>query len=268
MIKFEIKKNFTIKINIVLVLIFILSCVVYYVILSGVKNADNIDEYLDIYKKISGVCTTEKKNYISGLYEDIENTLALETVMQEQYLSGKISSAEYREYRDHYHYCNTINEVVSGLYEDSKDMEPGKDYYVFDLYYEKVFDMKRALIAPLVSVIILIISVVAVEKKKCSVLLIATPKGMKAVINSKLKLLALFSFVTTVIYVGTEYVLAYLVHPFEQLSVPVNSIESLSMLPDGLTIGGFLVVFFLIRLVVLEIVAMIGVLVVRREGKK
>lgn len=264
MIKFEIKKNFTIKINIVLILIFVLSCIVYYIILSGVKNADNIDEYIGVYKKISGVCTAEKKNYISDLYEDIENTLALETIMQEQYLGGRISSAEYREYRDHYHYCNTINEVVAELYEASQDMEPGKDYYVFDLYYEKIFDMKRAVIAPLVSLIILIISVVVVEKKKCSALLIATPKGMKAVINSKLKLLALFSFIVNMIYVGTEYALAYLVHPFEQLSAPVNSIESLSMLPGGLTIGGFLVVSVLIRLVVLEIVAMIGVLTIRR----
>lgn len=264
MLRYEIKKNFSVKLMLVLCLIYLFATIIFIIVMLGVKNGDNVDAQIALYDHISGACTEEKIVYINELYDDVKETLADENIMRGKYLSGEISLVDYKQYVEHFHECRMIESAVTELKNSSEEMAVGEDYFVFDLYYSKLFSLGRSLVGPLLSLIVMVISLSKVEKKKCTDILIVTKTGTGRIAEIKLKLLIVLSFIYATVYSLTEYIIAYMFHPYEQLDIPANSISNISGLPDRTSIFEWLILFYFIKLIILIIISLISMTVYKK----
>lgn len=248
MLGFECKKIWNRKKAGVLLLLFVFSLVVFLVQLKGVENGSHTSISRELYQEIREKDMEETGAYLEAEKELVEHTLERKTEMEEAYRKGEVSADEYIEYRDLYHMCNVKGDVVFFLYDRFLLARENNWQMVFDPYYNKLLDMKRISWGLLLSVILIGIFPVACEPKRLRAVIKASPAGKKTLWKTKLQVVAIFSGMVTFLQITMEYLLYIRFCPIEQLSAPAQSIACLSGISLSITIGGWMILWAMLRL--------------------
>ena len=245
----ECKKIFSGKKISILLLVFLFSCFLFFLQLKGVQNGGDTPVTQEIYQIIQGKTMSEAGEVLREEKERVETILGREYEMEEAYRKGEIEADEYIEYRDLYHECNVKREVVISVYERYLQMEKQGGEMVFDLYYNKLFDFKRISIGLLLSIILTSIFLVNCESKQLFSVLSATLIGNKGIRKVKLQVMGSVSAGIAILFTMMEYAIYMWFLPFSQLGMPVQSISVLCRIPFSITIGEWMLIYGLMRIV-------------------
>lgn len=246
---FECKKIFSIRKICIFLIIFLFSLAVFFLRLKGVQNGGDTSATQELYQWIQGMPMDEAGEILREEKERVENVLDREYEMEEAYSKGELSADEYVEYRDLYHECNAKRDVVTAVYERYLQIEAQGGEMVFDLYYNQLFDFKRIPFGMLLSIALMSMFLVSCESKQLFPVLRATLTGENGIRNAKLKALGSVSAGIALLFTIMEYVTYMYFLPFSQLEMPVQSILVLSQIPFSVTIGAWMFLYGLMRIV-------------------
>lgn len=246
---FECKKILSAKKISIFLIVFLCASVSFFLQLKGVQNGGDTRVTQELYQMIQGKTVEEAGEILREEKERVESILGREYEMDEAYRKGEITPDEYIEYRDLYHECNVKKDVVISVYEHYLLMEQQGGEMVFDLYYNKLFNFKRVPIGLLLSVVLLSIFLVNCESKQLLPVLNATLTGNKGIKKVKLQVQGSISAGIAILFTMMEYVIYMWFLPFSQLGMPVQSISVLCRIPFPVTIGGWLFIYGLMKVV-------------------
>ena len=246
---FECKKIFSTKKIGIFLMIFLFSLLAFFLRLKGVQNGEDTIITQELYQTIQGKTMNEAGEILRKEKERVENVLEKEYEMEKAYQKGEIKPDEYIEYRDLYHECNVKIDVVVSVYEHYLQMKKQGSEMVFDLYYNQLFDLKRISFGLVLSIVLLSIFLVNCESEQLLSVLNTTLIGNKGIKKVKLWVLISISAGIAILFTLMEYAIYMWFLPFLQLGMPVQSISVLCRIPFPITIGEWLIIYGIMRIV-------------------
>jgi hypothetical protein len=257
MILFELKKIMSKRIGIFFVLLFLLSCFFFFIQFKGVNNASTTQIKENLYQKVSGKITEKTSEEIEQEKEELDNVLAREYEMEDQYKKGNLDIDSYMKYRDSFHAFYNKEKEIDDMYERYVTAKKNGWYMVFDSYYNQLYNMQKVQWGLILSLIFVSLLLVNCESEQLSKVLYNTKKGCRGILKAKILTMLLLSSCIAFFYNLTEYAVMASFSPFEQLNAPVQSIECLAVVKQSITIGQWMILTVLLRLLVAAVLGLL-----------
>ncbi len=257
MIIYEIKKIGSKKFIGLLLIIYFVSSFVFYLQFKGVDNAKNTHLIEEIYREVRGKINKESSQKIESIKNRLDTILGQEYEMQEQYNKGLIAVDDYVQYRNLYHEYKNKREAIEYVYGRYLTEKTEGRYMVFDSYYNQLFKLDQILWGLLISIILVSMMLVHGETRQLTAVLFCTPIGRRGIWMAKGKTILLFSVGVAIIYNLTQYGLMCHFSSIDQLGASVQSIECLSSVKLSITIGQWVVLTFLLRIIIAAILGVV-----------
>lgn len=249
MILFEIKKAGSRKTIGLLLIIYLVSCMISYLQFKGVDNVSNTHLSASIYQEVGGRITEKTSQKMEQEKKQLDTILSQEYEMEDKYNKGKIDVDDYMNYRDLYHQYDNKKDAVNYVYERYLTAKEKGLYMVFDSFYNQLFKIKTIQWGLILSIIMLSMLIVNCETKQLLTVLYCTPKGKIGIWSTKLKTVLFISVVFAALYNIAEYGIMTLFSSINQLGAPVQSISCLSSVKISVTIGQWIIVSLILRLI-------------------
>lgn len=242
MIYYECKKIFSMKNSIFLCLTILLSSVIFWVQMAGIKNGDNTKKLEQVYDIIRNQSLDEAERYLEGEKTRIQDTLAREQEMAEKYRKGELDADSYLQYRNQFHECEADEEVTAIVYERVQKEKDTSGRMVLDLYYNRLFEPGRIPWGLYLCVTVFAVFSVTCEKRQLLSALEATAYGKRGLWQGKGIAVLLFCLAAGGVESCMEFAIYRYFYPFCDLSAPVQSIQNLSEIRIPVSIAGWMVI--------------------------
>ncbi len=223
--KFELCKIFSIKIEFVIFMAYVLSVVVFTLCLWGIKNGDEMKSLYAIASQYEGEITEDEISKIEKLEYEKLLVLAQEKAMEEAYVTGELSREEYLEYRDRYHFFKANDGVIEKVYK--RVLKSKKTGYIIDNYYNFYLNPKRLPFLEMFLAVLIAIGAVTAEKKDLLQVIIITKKGINLVKKDKLKTIIVVELSAALLGVMTEMLIFGLFDGFHLCGLSIGAIDAL-----------------------------------------
>ena len=214
------------------------------------------NEYMD---DLSGPSCKESDEYIENEKQRITTLIAQNETMRLRYQSGELTAAQFNEYMNDYYDADGKREVFELIKEHQKYI---KDYentygvtlwYLHDIGYEKLFASSFDIFFYF-AVIILFIGVFSLEYKSNSKggsfysIMQSTKNGREKTFAVRLSAAGMIYLPLWLIFTGSEYLIFIKEWGLPQLGAPLASIHAFENLASSMTVGSYLIVSVLVRL--------------------
>lgn len=213
-------------------------------------------EYMTLY---AGEWTEEKSAEITAKAEEIRSTLAKYQQIQTARRQGAISEAEYEAYMEQYYEASDLDGFFDAIVErdqylrrvaEGSEITPS---FVYDTGWNELLGAESDLWLYF-AILLLAAGIFSGEYQKTSSsggfapLLRSTVKGRHKTYRTKLWLILSGTALLTVTFSAVDLLVASAKYDLPLLSASVTSLAGFMGLPEGLTIGGYLVLYFVTKL--------------------
>ncbi|MCR5636226.1 MAG: hypothetical protein K6F76_03480 [Clostridiales bacterium] len=266
----ELYKILVMQKGIIVLVIFV--CIVVNNIPSGTVYYGKVDSIInDFYASYSGEISEESQSYISNLEAEIEaaHTKLIDT--KRAYDSGAADEKELKKATDKYNSYGEYSQVIDIIYERTDYIESVKQYrgidawYVNSYGYEKLLSRESYLrqeysaVLTVITIIIILSGIFSFESKSNTNYLIrSTEKGREKLFRVKL---LTAEAVTVFIWCATyaaEFFGIYNKYGLDCFNAPIQSLEFFMSFPLNISIGAYLILMYLCRLLLM--MSMAGVI--------
>lgn len=213
-------------------------------------------EYMTI---VAGEKTVEKERYLEEEHESIQQTLLAYDTIQSQYVAGEISFETYSAYLQRHNYAvghETVLHTIQnhGEYIDWQNEQGYDAWFVYatgwnHLFYNS-FDWTLYALA-----LMLFSGIFGMEYDSTSsandfaMLLRTTQKGRQHTYQMKLLSALSMTFLLSVMWIATDLVYHFTTYDMPMPNAPLHSLQSMSAFPGHITIGQYLLLYVIVRIV-------------------
>ncbi len=228
----------------------------YYAFQPSNSYADHV--YHEYMEQLKGELTQDKLDFIISERNRINNALSSFEDMQQAYLRDEIDFDTYSSFLSEYNYAYSRNELFTVIEEHSEYLDNIEKigetaWFLYDTGWKKLlfsgFDWT------LYAVLIILISgtfVVEFDKKSSSGsfsnILRSTKHGRNKTFIKKLILMLISTILCTVLWNSIDYINIDLSYNLREFSAPIWSIESMNVFANNITIGQYLVVMYVTKI--------------------
>ena len=247
MIRYELKKVINRKAILCLGVINLLFLALFWIQVRGVKQAQSTEVLQSIYHKVGGEITEEKAEQIENLKGKMDEIMGAEGTVEQKYREGKLTIDEYMKYRDEFHYMKNRSDAIDNIYERYQTNRKQGGWMIFDRYYEKLFQPERDQWGLILSAFLLMCLLVTCETPELSCVICVTKKGKRGVRQEKLRAMAVFSVIFTLLYAVEECAVIFVFSRFPYMEAPVQSVSCLADVTIPVNIGQWYFITLLLR---------------------
>ncbi len=242
---------------IVLILFFVLKCFlnmnIYY---PNLSFSDHVyKEYMDM---LSGEITEDKRQYLMNERNMIDTIIEQKDEMMQLYVNDKISFDEYQSYLTKYNYAYGRNEIFQiienhATYIDYMEKEEKDAWFIYDTGWKKIFmaDIDWTLYFMFLSVFTNIFSK-EINKKSSSgsffQIMSVSKNGRNKTLLSKYLSSCTICIIVSVIWYFIDIISVYLSYELPLITAPIQSIEFMGDFALNITIGQYIGIFFMIKI--------------------
>lgn len=228
--------------------------------------ADSV--YKEYMTSLEGELTDEKLDYLAAEREMINSTLEKQQPMQQAYINDEITFDEYRAYLTDYNYAFSRSELLKVIenhaaYLERIEAESGqKGWFAYDTGWKKLYSGDADLFL-YTSILLLLTGSFASEYLSrsssggFSQILRATRNGRDRTFFAKLISAGTISAVLTILFNAVDLAVIFAGYDMPSADAPLVSIELFGSVRSGITIGGYLAVFLMLRLAASLIMSML-----------
>lgn len=205
---------------------------------------------------LEGPLTDEKLDYIASERESINSVLAKEEEMKQAYRNNEIGSDEYYEYLCEYNYAQSRNELLF-IIEDHAEYLAEADnggWFIYDTGWQKLYSGDADLFL-YTSILLILAGIFASEyfargeKGGFARILRSTKKGREKTFSAKLVGAVIMSLALTLVMGAVDILAVFGNYEMPALSAPLVSMRMFAAVSSGITVGGYLAVFVLLRVI-------------------
>ncbi len=215
--------------------------------------------YHEYMTRLNGEVTDEKLEYIEEERASIIDTLGRKGAVEEAYRSGAMGYEEYREYLSEYNYAYSRDELLKTI-EEHRDYLIGleeetgvRGWFLYDTGWRRLFagDADLFLYA---SLLLLLTGSFAAEYASRSSsgsfaqILRSTKKGREDTFRAKLISAGIISVTMAVLFGGADFFAVFSGYEMPGADAPVQSVRMFGELTGDLSVGGYTVLFLLLRI--------------------
>ena len=228
--------------------------------------ADSV--YKEYMTSLEGELTDEKRGILAKEREMIDSTLVKQQPMQQAYVNGEISFDEYRKYLSDYNYAFSRSDLLKVIeshaaYLEKTEAESGlKGWFAYDTGWKKLYSGDADLFL-YTSILLLLTGSFASEYLSrsstggFSQILRATKNGRERTFFAKLISAGTISSVLALLFNAVDLCVIFTGYEMPSADAPLVSIELFGSVESGITVGGYLAVFLMLRLVAALIMSML-----------
>ena len=215
--------------------------------------------YHEYMTRLYGEVTEEKLEYIEEERASIIDTLGRKGAVEEAYRSSAMGYEEYREYLSEYNYAYSRDELLKTI-EEHRDYLIGleeetgvRGWFLYDTGWRRLFagDADLFLYA---SLLLLLTGSFAAEYASRSSsgsfaqILRSTKKGREDTFRAKLISAGIISVTMAVLFGGADFFAVFSGYEMPGADAPVQSVRMFGELTGNLSVGGYTVLFLLLRI--------------------
>ncbi len=222
------------------------------------------DVYYEYMTHLEGELTEEKLEFIRTEREDIDSIMRQREQMQNAYRDGEIDFNEYYDYLARYNYAESRNELLK-IIEDHAEYLAEADnggWFIYDTGWQKLYSGDADLFL-YTAILLLLAGIFASEyfsrgeKGGFARILRSTKKGREQTFSAKLISAAIMSLTLTLVTSAIDIFSIFANYEMPALSAPIVSIREFAELSPALTVGGYMAVFLILRIVGALLMAML-----------
>ena len=235
-------------------------------------NAENFSYsnrfYAEYMTELEGEATEEKLLWLTEEREEINNTIAIQEIMDDAYSHDQITWEEYSVYRERYAYAISRDKPLAKVeaqadYLARLEVEKGvKGWFFYEYGWEKLYTSDADLFLYM-SILILLTGTFASEylsgcmKGAVIQLLRTTKKGRSHTFWAKLISSATIAFVLALLFNLIDCITIFSRFEMPALGAPLISMPIFEHVAPSMTVGGYLIFFFLLRIFAALVMAML-----------
>ena len=220
--------------------------------------------YRNYMKTFSGELTNEKEKIITQEQEKFEKArIAIENI-EKKVQKGEISTQEAIRYKEPYHEVLNAEEIFLRIIEQYEYIkEHPEAEFVYDTGYKELLRInKNAFLESDIYLIIMaeiVFSAIFVMEYKTGMnkILNTTPKGKETTTKAKIEVCFITSMIIFLISTIPEMIKIGQIYGFDNITASITSIPNFSNLNSGISILGFIVINYLIRLMILTSIVLL-----------
>lgn len=193
---------------------------------------------LEYQKELSGQLNDKKTEYLENEERFINETIAKRLDMEDQYLKGELSRAEYNTYLDDYNSCKDRQMEFQYIYKKWHSVKD-KDipWIVYDVYWEKLFNQRIVVLLQIICFIFLACNVMILETKNGFYpILFSTPFGRGTVLKCKILYATISSAIFSLLFSICNFCLYNNAYVLPQKNACVYNISLFSNVVSSLTL--------------------------------
>ena len=252
--------------NVIFILLFLfvkLICVNTYSAIEDTTGNLLYKEYMEV---LSGELTVEKEQYIYDERIRLDDILSQKDNMKEMYDEGNITRNEYSIFLSEYYETEEknkqfviieeqFNAIKQKQEEGNSDIEP---WFVYDTGWKKLMQMPLEWNLWIV-IIILFSGIFAKEYQQGSFadIMRTTFYGRLYTYTQKYKLAIIGALLLSIIWYSIEIIWIFHMYDMPMSNAPVQSISDFRMVKYGISIGGYTVIQYFIRMLYAVLLASI-----------
>ncbi|MBQ7320995.1 MAG: ABC transporter permease subunit [Clostridia bacterium] len=219
--------------------------------------ADHV--YHEYMTELEGPLTEEKLDYLREERAAINGILARKEAMQAAYLAEEIGFEEYRAYLSDYNDAYTRDELFAAVeeraaYLQARQAQTGeRGWFLYDSGWRTLYESEADLFL-YAAILLLLTGIFASEYVSRSSsggfaqILRATKNGRKRTFAAKLTAAAVVSTVLALLMVAVDITAVFAGYEMPAFGAPLWSMPLFESVGTGLTVGGYLFLFVLLRL--------------------
>lgn len=219
--------------------------------------ADHV--YHEYMTELEGPLTEEKLDYLREERAAINGILARKEAMQAAYLAEEIGFEEYRAYLSDYNDAYTRDELFAAVeeraaYLQARQAQTGeRGWFLYDSGWRTLYESEADLFL-YAAILLLLTGIFASEYTSRSSsggfaqILRATKNGRKRTFAAKLTAAAVVSTVLALMMVAVDITAVFAGYEMPAFGAPLWSMPLFESVGAGLTVGGYLFLFVLLRL--------------------
>jgi len=232
----------------------------------GQSYADVV--YKEYMTTLEGPVTEEKLRYLAEERAMIDETLANQQIMQQAYINEEITFDEYHEYLSDYNYAFSRNELLRIIEDHAEYLRRQKEekgidgWFVYDTGWRKLYAGDADLFL-YTAILLLLTGTFASEYASrsssggFSQILRSTKNGREKTFAAKLTSAVVIAVILSVVMAAVDAVMAYIRYDMPAADAPLLSMQMFGSVTGNLPIGGYLVLFILLRITGAVLMAML-----------
>ena len=237
---------------------------VYSVELYSAPSSYADDCYYQYMTQLEGELTDEKLALIRTERENIDSVLRRKEQVQSAYRAGEIDFNEYYDYLSRYDYAESRSELLQIIENHAEYLAESNNggWFVYDTGWQKLYSGDADLF--LYTAILLLLAgtfaseyISRGEKGEFARILRSTKNGREKTFSAKLISAAIMALTLTLLTSAIDIFTIFGNYKMPALSAPIVSIREFAALSPALTIGGYMVVFLILRIMGALLMAML-----------
>jgi hypothetical protein len=229
------------------------------------KNSFSDAVYKEYMTMLEGELTEEKSQYIAGERAFINDTKAKYETMRSEYINGKITLEEYRDYMEDYNYaCSRdeyfkIIEAHEAYLHKTEEKTGTRAWFLYDTGWKKLINTGADLYL-FASILLLFAGSFADEYSSRSSsgsfvqILRTTKKGRVGTFRAKMASTVIITLIISIIFNSAEFIIILKNYDTPSMSAPILSIEQFGDINAG-TAAGMTIVQYIILMYSLRVLA-------------
>lgn len=233
---------------------------------AGNSYADAVyKEYMTV---LEGPLTEEKLQYLESERASINETLAKKSSMQQAYLEEKIGFEEYQEFLKAYNYAYSRDELLLVIEEHAAYLQKQEEalgiegWFIYDTGWRKLYAGDADLFL-YTAILLLLTGTFASEYASKSSsggfaqILRSTKNGREKTFSAKLISAGIIAVTLAVLMAAIDVVILFTQYEMPAISAPLLSMQMFASVNSQLTVGVYLVIFVLLRIIGALLMAML-----------
>ncbi|MCR5637011.1 MAG: hypothetical protein K6F76_07540 [Clostridiales bacterium] len=259
----ELYKIFVMQKGIIVLVIFV--CIIVRNIPSGTVYYGRVDSIInDFYSSYSGEISEESKSYISNLEAEIETAHTNLIDTKRAYDSGLADEKELKKATDKYNSYSDYSQALDIIYERTGYIESVKEYQGIDAWYVNPYGYEKLLsresylrqeynaVLAIITIIIILSGIFSFESKSNTNFLIrSTHKGRDKLFKVKLLTAEVVTVFIWCVTYAAEFFGIYNKYGLDCFNAPIQSLEFFMSFPLNISIGAYLMLMYLCRLLLM-----------------
>jgi len=249
---------------IVALVLILLAKVMYSTALYSAPKSYTDQVYYEYMTQLEGELTEEKAEWIRSEREAMDSVLRQKEEMQSAYRNGTIDFNEYCDYLSRYNYAQSRKEPLQIIENHAEYLAEKNNggWFLYDTGWQKLYCGDADLFL-YTAILLLLAGIFSAEyftrgeKNGFIRILRSTKKGREKTFSAKLISAAIIALTLTLLTSAIDTFTIFANYKMPALSAPIVSIREFAALSPTLTVGEYLAVFLILRIVGALLMAML-----------
>ncbi|MBQ8497983.1 MAG: hypothetical protein IJ489_11095 [Clostridia bacterium] len=255
--------------KLIFVLLLLLCVKIWYTVDVNTEKISYAHQFYAEYMTIlEGEITEEKEAYLQNERDKITETLAVKDAMDSAYANAEITWAEYSAYREDYAYAISRDKPLAKAEEQAAylmrlESESGvKGWFFYDYGWEKLYTGDADLFLYM-CILILLTGTFASEYLSANTggamihLLRTMKKGRRHTFGAKLISSSVIAFLLALAFNLIDCIVVFAQFDMPAMSAPLASMPIFEKVSASVTVGGYLILFLVLRIFAALVMAML-----------